>query len=94
MVFDSSTRNTNLWSIPIGTDHARVTGEPQRLTQVEGLRDDAPSLSHDGKRVAFFSGNRLAVKDLVTGRETQLVPDFLIHWGSAPSLSPDGALVA
>jgi eukaryotic-like serine/threonine-protein kinase len=94
MVFDSSTGNTNLWSIPIDADRARVTGERQRLTQVEGVRDDSPSVSQDGKKVAFFSGNRLAVKDLVTGRETQLVPDFQIFRGSAPSMSPDGSFVA
>ncbi|HVN78204.1 MAG TPA: protein kinase [Terriglobia bacterium] len=94
MVFDSSTGSTNLWSIPIDTDHARVTGEPQSLTHVEGLRDDAPSLSRDGKKVAFFSSNRLVVKDLTTGRETQLVQDFPINRGSSPSISPDGLLVA
>src|SRR5262249_48508850 len=68
MVFSSSTGSTNLWSIPIDTNQARVTGERQRLTQVEGIRDDAPSASRDGKKVAFFSDNRLVVKDLVTGQ--------------------------
>jgi Tol biopolymer transport system component len=94
MVFASSTGSTNLWSIPIDADHARVTGERQRLTQVEGVRDDSPSLSRDGKKIAFFSDNRLIVKDLVTGQETQLVQDFQIFRGSSPRLSPDGSVVA
>jgi len=94
MVFGSSTGSTNLWSIPIDTDHARITGERQRLTQVEGVRDDAPSLSRDGKKVAYFSDNRLVVKDLVTGQETQLVQDLPIARGSSPRISPDGSLVA
>jgi serine/threonine protein kinase len=94
MVFDSSTGSTNLWSIPIDTNHARVTGERQRLTQVEGVRDDAPSVSRDGKKVAFFSDSRLAVKDLVTGQETELVHDLGINRGSGPRIFPDGSFVA
>jgi hypothetical protein len=93
MAFDSSTGSTNLWSIPVETDRARVTGERKSVTQVEGVRNDAPSVSHDGKKVAFFSDNRLVVKDLATGRETQLIQDFQINRGSAPRISPNGSLV-
>jgi Tol biopolymer transport system component len=95
MVFDSGAfLSTNLWSIPIDTNHARVTGERQSLTQVEGVRDTAPSLSRDGKKVAFFSGSRLVVKDLVTGRETQLAQDIAVSSGTPPTISPDGSFVA
>lgn len=94
MVFESGTGTTNLWSIPIDTKQARVTGERQSLTQVEGVFDDSPSLSRDGKMVAFFSGNRLVVKDLTSGRETQLVPDLVIVRGQHVSISPDGTQVA
>jgi serine/threonine protein kinase len=94
MVFDSSTGSTNLWSIPVDADRARVTGERQSLTHVEGVRNDSPSVSHDGRKVAFFSDNRLVVKDLATGRETLLVQDFAIFRGSSPRISPDGSLVA
>ena len=94
MVFDSSTGSTNLWSIPVDTDRARVTGERQGLTQVEGVRNDSPSVSRDGKRVTFFSDNRLVVKDLSTGRETRLVQDFSVTRGSSPRISPDGSFVA
>ena len=94
MVFGSSTGSTNLWSIPIDADHARITGERQRVTQVEGVRDDAPSLSRDGKKVAYSSDNRLVVKDLATGQETQLVQDFPIFRGTPARISPDGSFVA
>jgi serine/threonine protein kinase/Tol biopolymer transport system component len=94
MVFASGIGRTNLWSIPIDTDHARVTGERQSLTQVEGIRDDLPSLSRDGKKVAFFSDRRLMVKDLVTGRETQLAQDVFVERGTRPNISPDGSFVA
>ncbi len=94
MVFASGTSNTNLWSIPIDTNAAHVTGERQSLTQVEGINDDSPSLSQDGKKVAFFSGDRLAVKDLVTGRESELAEHVLLSRGTGPQISPDGSVVA
>ena len=94
MVFGSGTATTNLWSIPMDTNHARVTGERQTLTQAEGVLNDSPTLSRDGKMVAFFSGDRLMAKDLTSGRETPLVPGLAISRGDAPSISPDGTQVA
>ena len=60
------------------------------MTQVEGLRELYPSLSRDGKKVAFFSGHNLVVKDVVTGRETQLVQT---SGATFPTISPDGSSV-
>jgi serine/threonine protein kinase len=89
---------TNLWSIPIDTNRAQVTGDRQNLTQVEDVRDYSPSLSRDGKRLAFLSGDyigsldRLVVKDLATGRETQLAQGLPSGTGG-PNISPDGSFV-
>jgi serine/threonine protein kinase/Tol biopolymer transport system component len=96
MVFNSGTSlTTNLWSIPINTNRTRVTGDRQNLTQVEGVRDKSPSLSRDGAKVAFFSGRSLVVRDLVTGRETQLAQDLpSTGGGTGPTISPDGSFVA
>jgi len=95
IVFENATSfSTNLWTVPIDTDRARVTGGPQSLTQVEGIRDDSPSLSRDGKKVAFFSDRNIAVKDLVTTRETQLAPAPFVQFGTPPIISPDGSKVA
>ena len=85
--------STNLWSIPIDTNSARVTGDRLSLTQVEGLRNGNPSLSRDGKNATFFSGRNLVVKDLVTGRETQLAQDVPTARGTGPGISPDGSFV-
>lgn len=93
MVFLNAEVSTNLWSIPIDTNRARVTGERQSLTRVEGLRDKSPSVSRDGNKVAFFSGGNIVVKDLVTGRETQLVQDVHVSGGTGPGISPDGSFV-
>ncbi|MGB7760863.1 MAG: hypothetical protein WBL61_13600 [Bryobacteraceae bacterium] len=94
VVFDNSASfSTNLLSIPTDTDRGRVTGDRRSLTEVEGIRDNHPSLSRDGKKVAFYSGSRLVVKDLVTGRETQLAQDVTLADGLAPAISPDGSYV-
>jgi serine/threonine protein kinase/Tol biopolymer transport system component len=89
-VFVSGSLSTNLWSIPIDANRAQVIGDRQSLTQVEGVREQTPSLSRDGKRVAFFSDSNLVVKDLTTGRETQLGEILRAGW---PSISPDGSFV-
>lgn len=91
MVFLNADVSTNLWSIPMDTNRARVTGERQSLTGVEGIRDKSPSVSRDGNKVAFFSGSNLMVKDLVTGRETQLAQDVHVSGGTGPAISPDGS---
>jgi Tol biopolymer transport system component/tRNA A-37 threonylcarbamoyl transferase component Bud32 len=93
MVFLNAEVSTNLWSIPTDTNRARLTGERQSLTRVEGVRDKSPAVSHDGKKVAFFSGSNLIVKDLVTGHETQLAQDVRVNGGTGPSISPDGSFV-
>jgi Tol biopolymer transport system component len=56
-----------------------------------GLRERHPALSRDGKKVLFFSGSNLVVKELVTGRETQLVEGVIP--GASPGISPDGSVV-
>jgi tricorn protease len=90
MVFVDGTFNANLWSIPIDANHAQVTGDRQNLTQVEGIFEQHPSLSRDGHKVAFLASGNLVVKDLVTGRETQLARALdLVDL----SISPDGAFV-
>src|SRR5262249_36607160 len=94
MVFASGTGSTNIWSIPVDTERARVTGERRNLTQVDGIRDDSPSLSRDGKKVAFFANNRLMVRDLATARETQLTQELMTIRGTPPTISPDGSFVA
>ena len=88
MVFSIGTVSSNLWSIPIDTNQGRVTGERQRLTQVEGVRDEGVSLSRDGKRAVFASEGRILMKELGTERETQLAV------GDSPAISPDGSFVA
>jgi Tol biopolymer transport system component len=73
MVFADLSENLDIWSLPIDADRAKVTGELRRLTQ-DPSREGRPSVSSDGRRIAFNtfrSGSADAwVKDLATGRDT------------------------
>ena len=84
MVFSIGTVSSNLWSIPIDTNQGRVTGERQRLTQVEGVRDEGVSLSRDGKTAVFASEGRILMKELGTepGDTTsrRRFPGHLARW--------------
>jgi Tol biopolymer transport system component len=93
MVFDSGTISTNLWSIPIDTNQGRITGERQRLTQVEGVRDQGPSLSRDGQKVVFESAGHVVLRDLTAGLERQLEDTRVLADTGLPAISPDGLFV-
>ena len=94
LVFASAVHGANLWALPIDTDRGQVKGDPQSLTHVDGIRDDSPSVSRDGTKVAFFAGRSVAVKNLATEQETQLAPAPFIQLGTPPIITPDGATVA
>lgn len=93
MVFLSGDLSTNLWSIPIDATRAQVSGERQSVTQVEGLHDRNPSLSRDGRKVAYFSDRSVVVRDIETGRETELAQNVPSVPGTGPAISPDGTFV-
>jgi Tol biopolymer transport system component len=107
MVFENRTETTNIWSIPIDANAARVNGDRQDLTKVEGISYWGAALSHDGTLVAFFSDNgqpgevadirhdgRLVVRDLTSGREKQLAQNLSLERVNPPVISPDGKTVA
>jgi eukaryotic-like serine/threonine-protein kinase len=95
IVFSSLTENADIWSLPIDSTEGRVTGDPQQLTR-DLAADYLPSLSADGKKLAFVSrrsGNAdIWMKDLGTGKERPLTESPTEEIG--PRISPDGRLVS
>jgi hypothetical protein len=55
LAFSALSENTDLWSLPIDTDRARVTGELKRLTN-DPASHLGPTVSLDGAKVAFILG--------------------------------------
>jgi serine/threonine protein kinase/Tol biopolymer transport system component len=94
MAFISRTMGADIWSLPIDTDHAKVTGPLKRLTQ-DAADDYDPTLSSDGATLVFRSRRSgrfdVVLKKLETGAETVLTRVPEDHY---PAISPDGNRVA
>jgi serine/threonine protein kinase/Tol biopolymer transport system component len=90
------TWNFDLWSLPVNTLTARVTGAPVRLTDTPAA-ESFPSLSRDGRRLAFLSARGpqtdLWLRDLDSGESTRLLSAETSIMQSA-WISLDGSTIA
>jgi Tol biopolymer transport system component len=95
IAFSSLALNVGVWSMPLDADSGTIAGEPQRLS-TDMSPESYPSVSADGKKLAFLSarlGNPAVwVRDLESGSERLLTS---AHRGQfQPKISGDGAKVA
>lgn len=92
LLYTSRTQNIDIWSLPLDANHATPRGPLKRLTNDPSI-DQRPSLSRDGKRIAWETsrgGNfEVWVKDLVSGRERGITSGPLRE--HMPAISPDGS---
>jgi Tol biopolymer transport system component len=79
--------NRDVWSIPLGPG-GTVAGSGLRVTS-DLLADDWPSVSRDGRWVAYRKGQSIRLKDLRNGENR-----LLFERGNFPAVSPDGSRVA
>jgi Tol biopolymer transport system component/tRNA A-37 threonylcarbamoyl transferase component Bud32 len=93
--FTAATGDVNLWSVSIDRESGKAKGELAQVTREPG-RDHWPSISHDGRRVAFLSersGTRdVWIKDLESGREVNVTGTSAP--ADYPRISADGSKVA
>lgn len=94
VAFANVTSNIHVWSLPVDSSRALVTGELKQLTTSSD--DRTPSLSADG-RTLVFSSNRTGntdvwIKDLASGRETALTATPVNE--DLPKVTLDGSKVA
>lgn len=86
---ESDSYRGGLWAVPT------AGGTQRRLTN--GERDDAPTVSPDGRRVAFLRAGKDAAPQVhvtgITGGEPLCLTDHLLG-ASAPVWSPDGRHLA
>jgi serine/threonine protein kinase len=87
IVFSSVSESTNVWGVPIDARTGKVTGNIARLTD-RAYRDLAPSISTDGTKLAFTRGQELWLKELSSGKETQLSRS-----GGFAEISADGSKI-
>ena len=78
LVFTSSSAQSDLWSLPIDANQGKVLGKAEPLTQ-NATDDVNPSLSADGKKLAFNSTRSghpdIWIRDMETGQERALTDD-------------------
>jgi Tol biopolymer transport system component len=92
IIYASIDENIDVYTIPLDADRAVAKGAPVQITSDPSI-DQRPSLSLDGKRIAWETsrgGNfEVWVKDLVSGEERAVTSGPLRE--HMPALSRDGA---
>jgi len=92
IVFSSVSMTTDIWSLRLGVDQARITNGMDRITEAAALTFN-PSISADGTKLAYLSNKALGpsvwIKDLQDGKET-----FITRTRNPPRLSHDGTMLA
>jgi Tol biopolymer transport system component/DNA-binding winged helix-turn-helix (wHTH) protein len=95
IVFANLSHRTHLWSLALDTNTARAAAQPEMLTD-SSAAEYWPSVDTKGTRLAFTSTGRrlpgISLKDLETGKESQLPPIGLPT--EYPKISPDGQHIA
>jgi Tol biopolymer transport system component/DNA-binding winged helix-turn-helix (wHTH) protein len=94
IVFSSTIRKNQVWSVPVAGELGRVLGDPERIT--EGVHPDMQvALSADGRIACYVRSNSagglsMYVKDFITGAETlRRGPGVQV-----PTISADGSRIA
>ena len=95
VVLSAGTMHTDLWSLPIDANTARLRGEPAPITQDFAIKA-YPSISADGRKLAYVSDvsgiEKTWIMDLTTGTRRMLTANAETEF--RPAISPDGRLVA
>jgi serine/threonine protein kinase len=92
LAFASLNSNLDIWSLPVNANQGKVTGSLERVTG-GAATDLCPSVSEDGKKIAFLSDRSgrqgIWLKDTSTGRETDLLTPAVL-W---PLLTRDASKI-
>jgi Tol biopolymer transport system component len=95
LAYTALSQNTNVWGLPIDANSGKVLGDIGRLTE-SAARDIAPSISNDGKKLAFTRSSGRGVdiwlKDLESGQERRLVSN-MSNPRTSMHMSGDGSKV-
>jgi Tol biopolymer transport system component/DNA-binding winged helix-turn-helix (wHTH) protein len=95
LAFTAKSEHVRAWIFPFDASHALISGNGQPITS-SGGRAMVPTLSRDGKKLAFGverSGAwELWEKSIVDGREAPIITDEWVR--DSPQWSPDGKHLA
>jgi Tol biopolymer transport system component/DNA-binding winged helix-turn-helix (wHTH) protein len=96
MAFANSETAGNVWSIPFDFDRGKATGAAEQITREPFALREGPSVSSDGRLIAFSSTQagllNIWQHDAATGKETQVAASPFVQ--SYPAINPSGSRVA
>jgi len=96
MAFASAETAGNVWEIPFDFDHGKAKGAAEQITGEPFAVREGPSLSGDGRLIAFSSAQsgvlNIWLHDTVTGKETQVAASPFPQ--GYPAIDPTGSRVA
>jgi Tol biopolymer transport system component/DNA-binding winged helix-turn-helix (wHTH) protein len=96
LAFASFETSGNVWSLPLDLVRGTPAGPPEQLTHKPQALREGPSVSSDGRHIAFNSAQTgllsVWLRDNATGKETQLAPSAFAQ--RYPLISPSGGRVA
>ncbi|MBL8292634.1 MAG: PD40 domain-containing protein, partial [Bryobacterales bacterium] len=95
VAFAVATENTEIFSLPVAVNEAKVLGEARQLT-TNSAADFHPSTSPDGRSLVFVSNRtgdqEVWIKDLASGQESALTATRTGKY--VPLFSPDGSQIS
>ena len=97
LVYDFDFYGGQILVVPVDTDRAQTKGQPEQITHTDGVINLAPSISRDGRWLAYAARNPVSLnssirlRDLATGADRQLIEGPYL---GETSISPDGSRVA
>lgn len=80
-----------IWSLPLESNQGKAGDDPRPVSITQGVMEYAPSISHDGSRVAFVSersGEAFAMLRTLSSGAERALGDGVRSW--SPVFSPDG----
>lgn len=96
LAFANLETSGNVWSLPFDLDLATSSGAAEQLTHQPYAVRESPSVSSDGRRIAFSSSQtglaNIWLHDDATGKETQVAASPFAQ--RFPAISPSGGKVA
>ena len=96
LVFARMETAGTVWSLPFDLNRGKPAGPPEAIVREPSAMREGPSISADGKRVAFVSNQSGLLSiwwhDDAVGREIQVAPSRYVQ--RYPSVSPSGNRVA
>lgn len=96
IIFARRAMSNNIWFVPLDLQHGKPSGAARPMTSPISTEREGPSLSADGRYLAFSSDQsgvfNVWLRNIATGKETQVAPSPFPQ--RYPGIAPSGGRIA